>query len=57
VDADTGICTKAACTFFLFWRMAFQPVENYGVICNMKSIALVGMNGSIDFLGYPDFDF
>jgi GH15 family glucan-1,4-alpha-glucosidase len=36
--------------------MAFQPIENYGVIGNMKSIALVGMNGSIDFLCYPDFD-
>ena len=36
--------------------MAFQPIENYGVIGNMQSIALVGMNGSIDFLCYPDFD-
>src|SRR5204862_3356271 len=31
-------------------------IENYGVIGNMQSIALVGMNGSIDFLCYPDFD-
>jgi GH15 family glucan-1,4-alpha-glucosidase len=36
--------------------MPFQPIENYGVIGNMQSIALVGMNGSIDFLCYPDFD-
>lgn len=36
--------------------MAYLPIENYGVIGNMKSIALVGMNGSIDFLCYPDFD-
>src|SRR5215469_10772777 len=36
--------------------MAFEPIENYGVIGNMRSIALVGMNGSIDFLCYPDFD-
>jgi GH15 family glucan-1,4-alpha-glucosidase len=36
--------------------MAFQPIENYGVIGNMQSIALVGMHGSIDFLCYPDFD-
>ena len=36
--------------------MAFEPIENYGVIGNMQSIALVGMNGSIDFLSYPDFD-
>src|SRR5690349_181231 len=36
--------------------MVFEPIENYGVIANMQSIALVGMNGSIDFLCYPDFD-
>ncbi len=36
--------------------MSFQPIENYGVIGNMRSIALVGMNGSIDFLCYPNFD-
>src|SRR6516164_7098274 len=36
--------------------MTFQPIENYGVIGNMQSIALVGMNGSIDFLCYPNFD-
>jgi GH15 family glucan-1,4-alpha-glucosidase len=36
--------------------MAFEPIENHGVIGNMQSVALVGMNGSIDFLYYPDFD-
>ena len=36
--------------------MSFQPIENYGVIGNMRSIALVGIHGSIDFLCYPDFD-
>ena len=36
--------------------MSFEPIENYGVIGNMRSIGLVGMNGSIDFLCYPDFD-
>jgi GH15 family glucan-1,4-alpha-glucosidase len=36
--------------------MSFQPIENYGVIGNMRATALVGMNGSIDFLCYPDFD-
>jgi hypothetical protein len=30
--------------------MAFEPIENYAVIGNIQSIALVGMNGSIDFL-------
>src|SRR5690348_16390736 len=36
--------------------MGSEPIENYGVIGNMQSIALGGMNGSIDFLCYPDFD-
>lgn len=35
---------------------AFQPIENYGVIGNMRSIALVCWNGSIDFLCFPNFD-
>src|SRR6185437_5016086 len=35
---------------------AFQPIENYGVIGNMRSIALVCTNGSIDFLCFPNFD-
>ncbi|HTV07149.1 MAG TPA: glycoside hydrolase family 15 protein [Acidobacteriaceae bacterium] len=37
-------------------REIFQPIENYGVIGNMRSIALVGTNGSIDFLCFPGFD-
>ena len=36
--------------------MSFQPIENYGVIGNMQSIALVGTDGAIDFLCYPEFD-
>ena len=36
--------------------MPFEPIENYGVIGNMQSIALVGIDGSIDFLCYPNFD-
>jgi len=36
--------------------MSFEPIENYGVIGNMRSIALVSLNGSIDFLCYPNFD-
>jgi len=36
--------------------MSFEPIENYGAIGNMCSIALVSINGSIDFLCYPNFD-
>jgi GH15 family glucan-1,4-alpha-glucosidase len=36
--------------------MDFQPIEDYGVIGNMRSIALVGTHGSIDFFSFPRFD-
>jgi GH15 family glucan-1,4-alpha-glucosidase len=36
--------------------MPYQPIENYGIIGNMHSVALVGMNGSIDWLCLPRFD-
>jgi GH15 family glucan-1,4-alpha-glucosidase len=35
---------------------AYLPIENYGVIGNLQTIALVGLNGSIDFLCFPYFD-
>ena len=31
----------------------YQPVENYGVIGDLYTVALVGMDGSIDFLCLP----
>ena len=36
--------------------MAYQPIENYGVIGNMRTVSLVGMNGSIDWFCCPNFD-
>ena len=36
--------------------MGYQPIENYGVIGNMRTVALVGMNGSIDWFCIPGFD-
>ena len=36
--------------------MSYQPIENYGIIGNMRTAALVGMNGSIDWYCYPHFD-
>ena len=36
--------------------MEYQPIENYGIIGNMRTVALVGMNGCIDWLCYPNFD-
>ena len=36
--------------------MAYQPIENYGIVGNMHTVALVGMNGSIDWFCDPHFD-
>lgn len=36
--------------------MEYQPIENYGIIGDLNTIALVGLNGSIDFMCFPDFD-
>src|SRR3954454_20378730 len=34
----------------------YQPIENYGVIGDLHTVALVGMDGSIDFMCAPHFD-
>ena len=36
--------------------MAYQAIEDYGIIGDMRTAALVGMNGSIDWYCFPDFD-
>jgi GH15 family glucan-1,4-alpha-glucosidase len=37
-------------------RTRFAPIENYGVIGNMRTVALVSTRGSIDFFCFPKFD-
>ena len=36
--------------------MAYLPIEDYGLIGDMHTTALVGKNGSIDWFCYPFFD-
>ncbi len=36
--------------------MSYQPIENYGVIGDTHTVALVGMNGAIDWFCFPRFD-
>lgn len=36
--------------------MAYLPIEDHGVIGDLNTVALVGLNGSIDFMCFPDFD-
>lgn len=34
----------------------YQPIENYGAIGDLNTVALVGLDGSIDFMCFPYFD-
>lgn len=36
--------------------MAYQPIGNYGLIGDLFTVALVGMDGSIDYMCFPEFD-
>ena len=36
--------------------MTYRPIENYGMIGDMHTVALVGTDGSIDWLCVPSFD-
>lgn len=34
----------------------YLPIGDYGIIGNLETVALIGINGSIDFMCYPQFD-
>ena len=36
--------------------MAYQPIENHGIIGDMHTIALVAVDGTIDWFCFPHFD-
>jgi GH15 family glucan-1,4-alpha-glucosidase len=37
-------------------KTGYQPLENYGIIGDLHTVALVGMDGSIDYMCFPNFD-
>lgn len=39
-----------------FPYMGYLPIENYGIIGDLNTVALVGLNGSVDFMCFPNFD-
>lgn len=39
-----------------FAQMPYQPIEDYGVVGNLRTTALAGKNGSIDWFCFPHFD-
>ncbi|MGH7987694.1 MAG: glycoside hydrolase family 15 protein [Candidatus Binataceae bacterium] len=36
--------------------MPYQPIENYAIVGNLHTVALIGQNGSVDFMCFPRFD-
>jgi len=34
----------------------YLPIESYGIIGNMKTVALVSLQGDVDFMCFPNFD-
>ncbi len=33
----------------------YKPIEDYGIIGNLRTVALVGIDASIDFMYFPHF--
>jgi len=36
--------------------LAYQPIEDYGIVGNMRTVALIGKHGSVDWYCMPHFD-
>ena len=36
--------------------MSYKPIEDYGVIGDLNTVALISRDGSIDYMCFPDFD-
>ncbi|HJU11819.1 MAG TPA: trehalase-like domain-containing protein, partial [Candidatus Binataceae bacterium] len=36
--------------------MAYHPIESYGIVGDLHTVALIAENASIDFMCFPRFD-
>jgi GH15 family glucan-1,4-alpha-glucosidase len=54
--AGEGPARKEAFTAIQGRMSRCQPIENHGVIGDLQTVALVGMDGAIDFMCFPRFD-
>jgi GH15 family glucan-1,4-alpha-glucosidase len=36
-------------------KAAYLPIEDYGIVGDLHTVALIGTNGSVDFMSYPQF--
>jgi GH15 family glucan-1,4-alpha-glucosidase len=36
--------------------VAYHPIENYGIVGDLHTVALIAENASIDFICFPRFD-
>src|SRR5690349_168735 len=36
--------------------VVYRPIENYGIVGDLHTVALIGENASIDFMCFPRFD-
>jgi hypothetical protein len=46
----TTYCTQCTDSQMRQQGGGYLPIENYGLIGNMRTCALVGMDGSVDFM-------
>lgn len=37
-------------------KTSYKPIEDYGIVGDLSTVALVGIDGSIDFMCFPHFD-
>src|ERR1700722_20376176 len=43
-------------SFVISFMCKIEPIENHAVIGDLNTVALVALNGSIDFMCFPRFD-